>query len=213
MTGLGRLRPSSIIAESGRTPSIVSLGVRPASPARFQSARRSPERHRPRCPSISPCSPVCDGQARVAPPAGSRCVCRSTLPWSAAWYGYRRSLNPSRSRPPNDARFWRTARDMVWLVPLSDCFEPSANLLELGRWVFRCTTMARGRIWLPWVMSRTRRLTRSQPRSLLSIAKLNSARSRTWCAFCRSIRIAQMSLGFKGGFWPIRLPLFQGSRR
>ena len=52
----------------------------------------------------------------------------------------------------------------------------------------------------------------SQPRSLLSIAKLNMARSRTARRFCRWIRMAQMPFGFSGGFWPMSLPLFQASR-
>jgi hypothetical protein len=54
-----------------------------------------------------------------------------------------------------------------------------------GRCVFRCTIIARGNARLACVTSRTRRLMRSQPRSLLSIARLNKARSRTACAFWR----------------------------
>src|SRR5688572_7861831 len=61
-------------------------------------------------------------------------------------------------------------------------------------------------------MSRTRRLTRSQPRSLLSMAKLNIARSRTACTFWRWMRMAQMSFGLRGGFWPTSVPLFHDSR-
>jgi hypothetical protein len=72
--------------------------------------------------------------------------------------------------------------------------------------------MARDRIWLPWVRSRTRRLTRSHPRSLQSMARLNMARPRTCWVFWRWMRIAHMSLGFSGAFWPTSLPLFQGSR-
>ena len=44
-----------------------------------------------------------------------------------------------------------------------------------GRLVFCCMTTARGAIWAPWVTSRTRSFTRSQARSLESMARLNSA--------------------------------------
>jgi hypothetical protein len=56
------------------------------------------------------------------------------------------------------------------------------------------------------------RLTTSQPRSLLSIARLNRARSRTLRCICSLVRIAQTCLGSKGGFGPTSLPLFQGLR-
>jgi hypothetical protein len=56
-------------------------------------------------------------------------------------------------------------------------------------------------------------LTRSQARSLLSIARLNKASSRRRSASCRRMRIAQISLSLRGVFWPMSLPLFQGGRR
>ena len=54
--------------------------------------------------------------------------------------------------------------------------------------------------------------TRSQPRSLLSIARLNSARSRACRSFWSIVRIAQTCFGLSGGFEPVNLPLFQGIR-
>jgi hypothetical protein len=66
--------------------------------------------------------------------------------------------------------------------------------------------------WLPYVTSRTRRPTRSPPRSLLSIARLNMARPRTACSFWRWMPIAQMSLGLSGAFCPTNFPLFHASR-
>ncbi len=60
--------------------------------------------------------------------------------------------------------------------------------------------------------SRTRSATRSQPRSLLSMARLNRARSRSRSRSCRRIRMAQISRTFSGGFGPVSLPLFQGVR-
>jgi hypothetical protein len=39
-------------------------------------------------------------------------------------------------------------------------------------------TMARGRMVLPWAISQTRKLTKSQPRNLLSVAGFNRAKSR-----------------------------------
>lgn len=44
--------------------------------------------------------------------------------------------------------------------------------------------------------SATRSRTRSQPRSLLSIARLNIAKSRTQCLCCSRVLIAQMWRGF-----------------
>jgi len=61
-------------------------------------------------------------------------------------------------------------------------------------------TTARDATWSPWQMSRTLRLTRSQPRSLLSIPRLKRASSRTRLSICRRTRSAQMSLSLKGAF-------------
>jgi len=60
--------------------------------------------------------------------------------------------------------------------------------------------------------SRTRSDTRSQPRSLLSIARLNKSRSRALSASCSRIRSDQISFGFSGGFWPSRRHVFQAFR-
>ena len=61
-----------------------------------------------------------------------------------------------------------------------------------------------------WLLSDTRSATRSQPRSLLSMARLNMARSRSRSWICRRMRMAQTSRSFNGGFWPISLPRFHG---
>src|SRR5215813_14178421 len=50
-------------------------------------------------------------------------------------------------------------------------------------------------------------------RSLLSIARLNIAKSRVRPSICNRVRIDQTCFGRNGGFWPISLPLFQGSLR
>src|SRR3954449_8655305 len=55
--------------------------------------------------------------------------------------------------------------------------------------------------------------TTSQPRSLLSMAKLNMARSRTRPSIWSFVRIDQTCLGRSGGFAPVSLPLFQGRYR
>src|SRR5215813_10312325 len=57
-----------------------------------------------------------------------------------------------------------------------------------------------------------RKATRSQPRSLLSIARLNIARSRVRFSSCSFARIAQTWPGRNGGFGPGILPLFQAGR-
>jgi hypothetical protein len=61
--------------------------------------------------------------------------------------------------------------------------------------------------------SSTRSATTSQPRNLLSIARLNIVKSRVRPSICSLVRIDQTCFGRKGGFWPVSLPLFQGSRR
>jgi hypothetical protein len=48
---------------------------------------------------------------------------------------------------------------------------------------------------------------------LLSIARLNIANSRALDDICSLVRIAQISRSFSGGFWPVSLPLFRGTRR
>jgi NADH:ubiquinone oxidoreductase subunit D len=56
----------------------------------------------------------------------------------------------------------------------------------------------------------TRTATTSQPRSLLSMERLNSARSRMRPSSCSFVRIDQTWLARSGGFAPISLPLFYG---
>jgi hypothetical protein len=56
--------------------------------------------------------------------------------------------------------------------------------------------------------SSTRTATTSQPLSLLLIARLNSARSRTRRSICHFARVAQSERRFRPSF-----PLFQGQRR
>jgi hypothetical protein len=60
--------------------------------------------------------------------------------------------------------------------------------------------------------SDTRSLTRSQARSLLSIARLKIARSRLDPAISRRTRMDQTCFGSRGFFWPMSNPLFQGRR-
>src|SRR6516162_1782188 len=49
--------------------------------------------------------------------------------------------------------------------------------------------------------------------SLLSMARLNIAKSRIRRASSNLVRIDQTCFGRRGGFAPINFPLFQGSRR
>jgi Sodium/calcium exchanger protein len=53
----------------------------------------------------------------------------------------------------------------------------------------------------------------SQPRSLLSMARLNMARSGVRPSTNNRVLIAQTCFGRRGGFAPISLPLFHGARR
>src|SRR5579864_6416633 len=61
-------------------------------------------------------------------------------------------------------------------------------------------------------MSSTLRATTSQPRNLLSMARLNIAKSRLRSAICSLVRIDQTCFGRSGGLAPISLPLFQAGR-
>src|SRR5215813_753382 len=61
-------------------------------------------------------------------------------------------------------------------------------------------------------MSSTVRLTTSHPRSLLSIARLNSAKLRTCPSIWSLVRIDHTCLGRRGGLAPINFPFFQGMR-
>ena len=58
-----------------------------------------------------------------------------------------------------------------------------------------------------WRNVSTLRLTTSQPRSLLSIAVLKSAKSRFRSAICRRVRMAQTCFGCNGGLAPVSFPL------
>ena len=60
--------------------------------------------------------------------------------------------------------------------------------------------------------SSTLTATTSQPRSLLSMAKLNRARSRIRPSTSNRVLIDQTCFGRSGGLAPISLPLFQGVR-
>src|ERR1700738_882652 len=61
-------------------------------------------------------------------------------------------------------------------------------------------------------MSSTLMATTSQPRNLLSIARLNMARSRIRPSNSNRVLIDQTCFGRSGGLAPISLPLFQGVR-
>ena len=79
-----------------------------------------------------------------------------------------------------------------------------------GRPVFFWTIVARCRTFTPEQTSSSRSLTRSQARSLLSIARLKITRSRLDRPISRRTRIDQTCFGSRGFFWPISNPLFQG---
>jgi hypothetical protein len=66
---------------------------------------------------------------------------------------------------------------------------------------------------VPMAGVRNTKLHQTQARSLLSMSRLNSARSLARAANCSRIRTAQTSFNLSGVFWPTILPLFQGMRR
>ena len=69
-------------------------------------------------------------------------------------------------------------------------------------------TMALEDMRSPCDMSLTLRLIKSQPRNLLSNARLNNASSLTRFESYSLILMAQMSLILSGAFCPMSLPLF-----
>lgn len=81
-----------------------------------------------------------------------------------------------------------------------------------GRSVFCWMIDARATTRLLRKTSLTQIFTKSQPRSLLSIARLNNAKSRIRFANSNCKRIAQISLTLSGGFGSTHLPVFQESR-
>src|SRR6476661_6627732 len=72
--------------------------------------------------------------------------------------------------------------------------------------------LARSSAWPFGATSATLSATTSQPRSLLSIAKLNIAKSRLRPSTCSLVRINQTYFGCSGGLAPVNFPLFQGAR-
>src|SRR6056297_1558166 len=95
----------------------------------------------------------------------------------------------------------------------SDARVPSEISKRTGFWVLLCRTDARSLIWLDAMTSTTFIFTRSQPRSLLSIARLKRARSRWFSANSSRTLIAQTCFGLSGLFCPTMRPLFQAGRR
>ena len=79
-----------------------------------------------------------------------------------------------------------------------------------GRWVFRWTIDARLEIRPNDATSRTLMATRSHPRNLLSMARLNRARFLGLLASCRRHRMPHTSRSLSGRFWPTSTPWFQG---
>lgn len=121
-------------------------------------------------------------------------------------------IRPPSARLSQERRKSEGFRSAFWI----QVWTASRVIAVISNWtglpVFCCITMAREAIWPPWDTSETRSLTRSQARSVESIARLNSARSRTFLRSCRRTRIAQMTLSLSGAFWPTSFPLFQAGR-
>jgi hypothetical protein len=195
---------------------------------RARSARRYLERHLPQSRDIGRCSPAWYGRGGVVLRAGCRSCGKSGQPSYAASSACHKRLNPSRCFQPSDAPAGHIGG---WIcedlhevdlgrdepVARSIGSQASTELLDCsvisnwtGRPVFFWTIVARCRTLAPEQMSSSRSLTKSQARSLLSIARLKIARSRLDCAISRRTRMDQMCFGSRGFFWPMSNPLFQG---
>ena len=135
-------------------------------------------------------------------PSTQRCISRAY--WRVDMCGLACSRLGKRYREPVNRSIGSQASTelLEWSV-ISNC---------TGRPVFFWTMVARRRTLAPEQISSTRSLTRSQARSLLSIARLKIARSRLDPAISRRTRMDQTCFGSRGFFWPMSNPLFQGRR-
>ena len=130
--------------------------------------------------------------------ATSRAYCRVVM----AAPGRRRVANRnSPGRLPASLMYVSTA----WRV----C---SVNSNRTGCPVFLCRTVARAGAYPFGATSSTFMPTKSQPRSLLSTARLNIAKSRIRPSICSLVRMDQTCLASSGGLAPISFPLFHGVR-
>lgn len=91
----------------------------------------------------------------------------------------------------------------------SDLRAPSVTSKRTGLPVLLWMIEARSFTWPAAKTSATSSFTRSHPRSLLSIARLRRARSRTLPAVSRRTRIAQTCFGRSERFWPTMRLLVQ----
>ena len=159
------------------------------------------------------CRLAADSQARK-PNDGSRrnltsYVCRSTSSWCAVSSECRRRRG--RGRVPHLGSRKSSDFNPASLIHCCTASRVAGVISNgTGRWVSCCITVARDATWSPRQMSRTFRLTRSQPRSLLSMPKLKRASSRTRFSIQSRTRSAQMSLSLNGAFWPTKMRRHDG---
>src|ERR1700730_686834 len=92
------------------------------------------------------------------------------------------------------------------------CYFRYFNSKRTGRPVFLWPRVARASEYPLGATSSTLIATTSQPRSLLSMARLNIANSRARLSIRRFVRMDQTRLANSGGFAPISFPLFHGVR-
>lgn len=100
------------------------------------------------------------------------------------------------------------AADVTHTIALLPVFSDTSNWT--GRPVLHWMTDTQSRTLPPVAKSTTLSPTRSHPRSLLSIARLNNAKSRRVSASSSRARTAQTCRGRSGRFRPISRPLFHG---
>lgn len=104
-------------------------------------------------------------------------------------------------------------RSVAWPTGRStDCRVTSVISNWTGRPVLSWVPTPRSRTREPEQMFSALRRTKSEARSLLSIARLKRARSRGEPDISRRTRIDHTCLGNSGRFWPTISPLFQGRR-
>ena len=174
-------------------------------------ARQSPVRRQPRHRGSARCSRSRYAPVATAPLEGFGSDGRSTSPWSVASNACRSCARRDQLPPSTISRFGRSERS-----PASATQAPTVSRVcsvisnFTGRCAFCCITIARAQTRPPWTTSRTRSVTKSQSRNLLSIPRLSRARSRVRCSSCSRKRTAQISFGFSGNFCPTSLPLFHG---
>jgi hypothetical protein len=125
------------------------------------------------------------------------------------------SMDDTGILPRGDMRlFPEPAREQISALPTSSLASHSPMALRVCSVIWNCTgrpvffwiTVARSRTMPPPTTSSIVKPHEIATPGLLSMARLNIARSRRRPSSCRRTRMVQTSFGFSGRFWPSAVP-------